>query len=86
MVNGGIHYRALFMVGIVLFLEIAVALKRRAHVDRSDLAYLLLFPFFSFLILWYLPMVKSIFILTSLFFSMLLHGVRIMVFKATKPE
>ncbi len=68
-------------VGIVLFLEIVVSLKRRARVDRSDLAYLIFFPAFVFGVLWLLPMVKSLFILTSLAFSIFLHAVRLTVFR-----
>lgn len=67
-----------------LFAEIAISLRRRAHVDRSDLTYLIIFPFATFCILWYLPMVKSVFILTSLLFSTVLAGIRLAIFRATK--
>ncbi len=73
-------------VGLFLLFEIGFSLKRRAHVDRSDLAYLLLFPFFVFCILWYLPMVKSLFILTSLLFSLFLSVLRMMVFQTKKKK
>jgi YidC/Oxa1 family membrane protein insertase len=73
-------------VGLFLLFEIGFSLKRRAHVDRSDLAYLLLFPFFVFCVLWYLPMVKSLFILTSLLFSLFLGALRMMVFETKKKK
>lgn len=73
-------------VAIFLVVEIGVSLKRRAHVDRSDLAYLILFPFFVFCVLWYLPMVKSLFILTSLLFSLFLSTLRMMVFQTKKKS
>ena len=73
-------------VGIVLFLEIGFSLKRRAHVDHSDLFYLLLFPLCVFLALWYLPMVKSLFIITSMAFSMMLAALRLMAFSSQKKR
>lgn len=69
--------------GIYLLVEIGVSLKRRAMVERSDLYYMFLFPLFTFLVLWYLPMVKSLFIMTSMTFSLLLSSVRYFVFKST---
>ena len=39
-------------VAIFLFVEIAVSLKRRALVERSDMYYLFLFPAFVFSVLW----------------------------------
>jgi len=38
----------------------------------SEAAFLILFPLFTFLLLWYLPMVKSLFILTTMMFSTIL--------------
>jgi YidC/Oxa1 family membrane protein insertase len=71
-------------VGVFLFVEIAVSLKRRAHLERSDLYYLFLFPAFVLLVLWYLPMVKSLFIMTSMLFSLFLSAIRYLIFK-TRP-
>ncbi|OIO20093.1 MAG: hypothetical protein AUJ23_00855 [Candidatus Magasanikbacteria bacterium CG1_02_32_51] len=60
-------------VAIILLADIYIDLKKhKENVTKSDLAYFVLFPAFSFYILWLLPMVKSVFILTSMFFSMLL--------------
>ncbi|TAL19511.1 hypothetical protein EPN90_03240 [Patescibacteria group bacterium] len=73
-------------VGVYLFLEIAISLQRRARMDRSDLAYLVFFPLFVFFVLWYLPMVKSLFILTSLIFSSALASVRLVIFRVRPGE
>lgn len=69
---------------VYLFVDIALSMRRRAHVERSDLTYLIIFPLFTFFILWYLPMVKSVFILTTLIFSTILGMIRMAIFKATK--
>jgi hypothetical protein len=72
--------RSLFwagLVGVVLVVDIIIKLQRSTRkLDGSDLAYLILFPVFSFLVLWYLPMVKALFIITSMSFSYLLTLVR----------
>lgn len=72
--------RSLFwaaLVGVVLIVDIIIKLQRSTRkLDGSDLAYLILFPVFSFLVLWYLPMVKALFIITSMSFSYLLTLVR----------
>ncbi len=62
------------VVALYLLLEIYRNFsKREAKITQSDLAYFILFPFFSFVILWILPMVKSLFVLTSLVFSTFIH-------------
>lgn len=64
-------------VGVVLFLEIYAEQKRREHlVTRSDVMYLLFFPIFSAIVLSLLPIVKSLFILTSIAFSMAVSMLR----------
>lgn len=63
------------LVALVLFVDIAVKLrsaKSSNKLDGSDLAYWIIFPLASSLILWYLPMVKALFILTSIMFSYLI--------------
>lgn len=60
-------------VALFLFLEIYLELqKRRRGLGRGDLAYAMLFPIFVFFLLWWLPMAKSLFILTSLLFSVMI--------------
>lgn len=69
-------------VGVVLFLQIYTVQKQREHlVTRSDVMYLFLFPIFSTIILLLLPMVKSVFVLTSMFYSMAVFGIRKLFFR-----
>ena len=70
------------IVGILLFLEIYAEQKQREHlVTRSDVMYMLFFPLFSFIALALLPMVKSVFILTSMLFSILVFTLRKIFFR-----
>lgn len=48
--------------------------KRKIKIGHGDLVYFLIFPIFSFVVLLILPMVKSVFILTSLIFSTVIHN------------
>lgn len=57
------------LVGLVLFVQIYLEQRRRGKVTRNEALYGVLFPLIFFLFLWALPMVKSIFILTTLAFS-----------------
>ncbi len=63
------------VVGLVLFFEIYLEYRHQKDkkISQANLAYLLVFPVFSFLALWMLPMVKSLFILTSSLFSDIIH-------------
>jgi len=75
------------IVGGLLFAEIYTVQKQREHlVTRSDVMYLFLFPALSFVVLWMLPMVKSVFVLTSMLFTMLIFGVRKAIFKVEPLE
>jgi len=61
------------IVGAVLFLEISVGQRtRKEFLTRRDILYRFFFPLFVFLILILLPSVKSLFILTSILFSIIL--------------
>jgi len=57
--------------GIVAIYLVTMILwgNRNKKWDSGKLAFLILFPLSTFWILWFLPMVKSLFILTSLVFS-----------------
>lgn len=73
------------LVFVVLFIEILIRLKNSSGKTQSvDLVYLVAFPAISFAVLWYLPMVKSLFILTSLAFSYLLIIFRLLFFRTKK--
>ena len=57
-------------VGIVLYLEIAHEQRQVEHLlGKQDAIYRYVFPIFSFALLALLPMVKSLFVLTSMTFS-----------------
>ena len=62
------------IVGIWLLLEIYIGFKKRkGDLRRGDLFYFIFFPLGVFLFLWALPMVKSLFVLTSMVFSFIVH-------------
>ncbi len=70
------------VVAVILFLQIYAVQKQREHlIRRSDVMYLFLFPIFSLVVLLLLPMVKSLFVLTSMLFSMFIFGTRKAFFK-----
>lgn len=57
-------------VATILFLEIRTEQnKRKELLQNPDIIYRVMFPLATFLVLFYLPMVKSLFILTSIIFS-----------------
>ena len=58
--------------------------KKKFTISKADLAYFLLFPAFSFVILWALPMVKSLFILTSILFSAIIHQFSGLIFRSVR--
>ncbi|MCX6779197.1 MAG: YidC/Oxa1 family membrane protein insertase [Candidatus Magasanikbacteria bacterium] len=58
-------------VGVILFLENYLE-QRKRKTTKGEQLYAIFFPIMSFLLLWALPMVKSLFILTSLAFSYIL--------------
>jgi membrane protein insertase Oxa1/YidC/SpoIIIJ len=79
------------LIGIILYFEIYFSQKARSEIlTRSDMAYRLFFPLFSFFVLYYLPTVKSVFILTSIFFSIIISLIawplRMAMLKANKKS
>lgn len=77
------------LVGIILYLEIYLNQRARSEIlTRSDVAFRFFFPLFSFFALYYLPTVKSVFILTSMFFSIIVSLIawpfRMAMLKANK--
>jgi len=75
-------------VGVVLFIEIYLdqRRRRRAGVTRNEQIYAIIFPIMSFLALYALPMVKSLFILTTLAFSYTLSLLRAAFYPAPEKE
>lgn len=64
-------------VGLYLFLEIAHEQRKVAHLlTKQDAVYRIAFPVFSVVVLSLLPMVKSLFVLTSMTFSLTLSTLR----------
>jgi YidC/Oxa1 family membrane protein insertase len=58
-------------VGVLLYLEIAWEQRHVVHLlGQQDAVFRYAFPLFSVVILLILPMVKSLFVLTSMFFSL----------------
>jgi len=54
--------------------------------SKPDAIFLFLFPLATFAVLWYLPMVKSLFILTTMIFSTIISLIGKVVFPAKKVE
>jgi len=52
-----------------VFCNIIFENRKQKHWQNSQVVFLFLFPIFTFSALWILPMVKSLFILTSMIFS-----------------
>ena len=74
------------LVAIYLFLSIYLSDRTNKKKDQSRLTYLFFFPLFTFAALWYLPMVKSLFILTTMIFSDTIYVIRRMIFPEKKTE
>lgn len=71
---------------LYLFVSILINEISRKDLDKSELYFLFLFPLFIFLFLYYLPMVKALFILTSMVFSDILRVLRLIFFPVKTSE
>jgi membrane protein insertase Oxa1/YidC/SpoIIIJ len=74
---------------VAIFLLVEIYLDYRHHkfaLNKADLAYFLLFPAFSFLALWLLPMVKSLFILTTMVFSVIIAQFSKIIFRPKEAK
>jgi len=69
-----------------LFISTIITTDKNDGWQKSEVVFLFLFPLFVFAALWYLPMVKSLFILTSILFSDMLNLLRVIFFPAKKTE
>lgn len=64
-------------VGVILYVEIVMDQRKYAHVlGTSDAVFRYAFPIFSVVILSLLPMVKTLFILTTMAFSIIVSFIR----------
>lgn len=75
------------IVTTMLFLEIYLEFrKRETPLNKGDLAYFVLFPIGVFIVLWTLPMVKALFILTSMVFSIIIGWLSRGMFRSIKNK
>lgn len=58
----------------------------KLKLNKGDLMYFLIFPILTFFLLYYLPMVKSLFVMTSLVCSVLIHFMVLLFFKPKPAE
>lgn len=74
-------------VAVYLFVQMYITQKQRAHlVTKSDVMFLIFFPIFTFIALMLLPMMKSLFVLTSLVFSSVVFLIRKLFFKTESVQ
>ena len=74
------------IASLYLMFSIFMESRDRKAWERSEMYYLLFFPLFTFIILWYLPMVKSLFILTTMLFSDSITLIRHVIFPDKKKD
>ncbi len=68
------------VAALYLFVSILISQRSDKKHDRSKTTFLFLFPLFTFFALWLLPMVKALFILTTMMFSDTITIVRKTIF------
>lgn len=80
--NIGEHHDSLWagIVALYLFFSIYLGEGKGNKKDTSRATFLFIFPIFTFVALWALPMVKSLFILTSMLFSDTITIIRKIIF------
>jgi membrane protein insertase Oxa1/YidC/SpoIIIJ len=75
------------VVALFLFFENYIeAKKTKRNFRKVDLSYFVLFPAVVFYLLWILPMVKSLFVLTSMLFSIIVGMLLNWFVKPHKPK
>jgi len=72
------------VAAVYLFVSIYLENRHQKHWQNTQMVFLFLFPLFTFAALWYLPMVKSLFILTSMIFSDIIALIAYILF-SSKP-
>ncbi|TSC84723.1 MAG: Uncharacterized protein G01um101413_107 [Parcubacteria group bacterium Gr01-1014_13] len=70
------------LTALYLFISIFLSERSGGRKKRSKTTFLFLFPLFTFAALWFLPMVKALFILTTMIFSDIITMIR----KTLMPE
>ncbi len=85
--NIGISHDYIWSSISALYLAIFILWSNRNEKwNRGKMTFLVLFPLFTFFALWFLPMVKSLFILTSMIFSDIIGLLLSPFFKVEKPK
>ena len=74
------------LTGIYLFVSILLHSLKRKNWQKSDVYFLIFFPLSVFIALWILPMVKSLFILTTAVFSDIVMLVMSVILPKKKTE
>ncbi len=70
-------------VALLIIFNIYLGFRRsKGGLNKSDLAYFILFPLAVFFFLWILPMVKALFFLTTMLFGTMLHQFSRVIFKS----
>ncbi|MBU0597056.1 YidC/Oxa1 family membrane protein insertase [Patescibacteria group bacterium] len=84
----GAHHDIIWasVVGLWLMIEIYMGLRRKSGLIKADLVYFILFPLTVFIVLWWLPMAKALFILTSMVFSALVGPILRIMFSPKKKS
>ncbi len=73
--------------GLLLFIEIIYEQRNYPHLLTSkDVVYRYIFPLSVFALLWQLPAIKSVFILTTMLFTLTLKGIGLCVKMLRKAE
>ena len=73
------------LVAGLFFVELYMSHAKRKMATRADLSMVLLFPLAIFFVLYYLPMVKALFVFVSMVFSLIVNQILKIIFKP-KPE
>ena len=72
------------IAALYLFVSIFIEHGGRKRWSSSEAVFAVAFPLFTFLALWWLPMVKSLFILTTMIFSDIITMLRMLIFPVKK--
>ncbi len=87
--NIGAKYDYVWSGIVAAYVFVSILLESRlkkGKTESSDAIYLILFPTFIFFFLWFLPMVKALFILTTLIFSDIVKVLGKMLFAPKKAK
>ncbi len=72
------------LAALYLLVSILLPARGQKHWEKSEMYFVIFFPIITFFALWYLPMVKSLFILTTMAFSDIIKIMHSMVHSSPK--